>query len=253
MIFMLKNKRIFVTIMMSLGLLLGSAATVYAMPEHGFFDDFEGNTIVGWGWNANTPNTAIPVHVTVTNKATNEKVGDFHPTAGTYRDDLKSNGVGNGNHGFRIEMNWNSLPDGQYLIEGWADGKAFGNTKTYSKGAAAAETTKAEEKKEEQTAAQQTGLRSLGSFRTTGYCPCYQCSEGWGRKTSTGATARAGHTIAVDPRVIPYGSKVMVNGVIYTAEDRGGGVKGKHIDIFFDTHSQTRQHGSRMQEVFLIQ
>lgn len=97
-----------------------------------------------------------------------------------------------------------------------------------------------------------TGARSLGMFRTTGYCPCRQCSEGWGRHTCTGAIAQANHTIAVDPRVIPYGSRVMINGVVYTAEDKGGGVKGRHIDIFYDTHAQTRQHGSRNQEVFLL-
>lgn len=96
------------------------------------------------------------------------------------------------------------------------------------------------------------GLQSLGVFRTTGYCPCYQCSEGWGRSTSTGAIAKSGHTIAVDPRVIPYGTRLMINGVVYTAEDRGGGVKGNHIDIFFDNHAQTRQHGSRNLEVFLV-
>lgn len=104
----------------------------------------------------------------------------------------------------------------------------------------------------QEAAAQTSGLRSLGVFRTTGYCPCRQCSEGWGRRTCTGAIAQANHTIAVDPRVIPYGSRVMINGVIYTAEDRGGGVKGNHIDIFYDTHAQTRQHGSRNQEVFLL-
>ena len=70
--------------------------------------------------------------------------------------------------------------------------------------------------------------------------------------TSTGTIATSGRTIAVDPRVIPYGSKVMIDGVIYTAEDRGGGVKGNHVDIFFDTHAQTRQHGKQTQEVFLV-
>lgn len=97
-----------------------------------------------------------------------------------------------------------------------------------------------------------SGLISLGIFKTTGYCPCYQCSEGWGRHTCTGAIASSNHTVAVDPRVIPYGSKLMINGTIYTAEDRGGGVRGNHIDIFYDTHSQTRQHGSRQAEVFLV-
>lgn len=96
------------------------------------------------------------------------------------------------------------------------------------------------------------GLISLGVFRTTAYCPCYACSEGYGRHTCTGATARSGHTIAVDPRVIPFGSKVLINGVVYTAEDRGGAVRGNHIDIFFDSHAQTWQYGTRNAEVFLL-
>ncbi len=96
------------------------------------------------------------------------------------------------------------------------------------------------------------GLISLGIFRTTAYCPCYACSEGYGRHTCTGATARSGHTIAVDPRVIPFGSKVLINGVVYTAEDRGGAVRGNHIDIFFDNHAQTWQYGTRTAEVFLL-
>lgn len=95
-------------------------------------------------------------------------------------------------------------------------------------------------------------LVSLGVFKTTGYCPCRRCSEGWGRTTSTGAIASAHHTIAVDPRVIPYGTQVMINGVVYTAEDKGGGVRGHHIDIFFDTHAETRQHGTQNAEVFLL-
>ena len=72
------------------------------------------------------------------------------------------------------------------------------------------------------------------------------------RSTSTGAVASSRHTIAVDPRVIPYGTQVMINGVVYTAEDEGGGVRGHHIDIFFDTHTETRQHGVQNAEVFLL-
>lgn len=244
---MLKNKALCATLTLMITMLLGSAMTTYAAEHAGYFDDFEGGTIVGWGWDSSTPNTAVPVHVTVTNKDTGALVGDFQPTAAISRTDLKENGIGNGKHGFRINMNWDSLPDGTYLIKGWVGSHEFGNTKTYTKGdvkPAAADTSA--------QAAAAGGMHSLGVFRTTGYCPCYQCSEGWGRRTSTGATARASHTIAVDPRVIPYGSKVMIGGVVYTAEDRGGGVKGNHIDIFFDSHSQTRQHGTRSEEVFLL-
>ena len=249
---MFKNKTLCATLILMITMLLCSAMTTYAGQPSGYFDDFEGNTIVGWGWDSSTPNTAIPVQITVMNKDTEEVVGNFQPTAITYRSDLKENGIGNGNHGFRINMNWDSLPDGTYLIEGWADTHPFGNTRTYVKG----ETKTAAEDTSSQTSTESVSvaskMRSLGIFRTTGYCPCYQCSEGWGRHTCTGATARSGHTIAVDPRVIPYGSKVMIGGVVYTAEDRGGGVKGNHVDIFFDSHSQTRQHGSQSEEVFLL-
>ncbi len=244
-------KKFLATTALALGLLIGSTATAWAMPENGYFDDFEGNDIVGWGWDESSPNTAVPVLITVTNQETGETVGRFHPTAATYRQDLKENGIGNGKHGFRVTVDWGSLPDGEYLVEGWVEDEKFHNTKTYAKGAAAP--AKEETPKQEAQTASENGLVHLGAFRTTGYCPCYQCSEGWGRQTSTGATARANHTIAVDPRVIPYGAKVMINGTVYTAEDRGGGVKGKHIDIFFDNHAQTRHHGSRMQDVYLVQ
>ena len=72
------------------------------------------------------------------------------------------------------------------------------------------------------------------------------------RHTCTGAIAAASHTVAVDPKVIPFGSKLMINGVVYTAEDRGGGVRGNHIDIFFNTHGETLQHGTQNAEVYLI-
>ena len=96
-------------------------------------------------------------------------------------------------------------------------------------------------------------LTPLGIFTTTGYCPCESCSGRWGRLTSTGALACAGHTVAVDPQIIPYGTRLMINGVIYTAEDCGGGVNGNHIDIFYDTHEESRAHGIQAAEVFLIQ
>lgn len=96
-------------------------------------------------------------------------------------------------------------------------------------------------------------LVDLGKFKLTAYCPCYECSEGWGRHTSTGATARANHTIAVDPSVIPYGTKVKINGEIYTAEDEGGGVTGNHIDIFYDEHSDALNFGVEYREVYAVE
>ena len=59
--------------------------------------------------------------------------------------------------------------------------------------------------------------------------------------TATGTHARHG-AVAVDPKVIPYGTRMFIVTAdgefvygIATAEDCGGGVKGKHIDLFFET------------------
>ncbi len=248
---MLKNKFLWTCLLLMAILLQGSAVITFAEPLDGYFDPMEGNTIVGWGWESAQPNTVVPVHVTVTNKTTSQVVGSFSPAAAVYRDDLKENGIGNGMHGFRIRMDWDSLPDGVYQIEGSLDVKQFGNTQSYVKGEVPQEK-ESEPSLETDALATAKATRSLGIFRTTGYCSCSRCSGKWGKRTSTGAIPRSGHTVAVDPRVIPYGTRLMINGVIYTAEDCGSGVNGKHIDIYYDSHLQALRHGSRKMEVFLV-
>lgn len=94
---------------------------------------------------------------------------------------------------------------------------------------------------------------SLGQFKLTAYCPCSKCCGKWaGGITSTGVYAKANHTIAVDPSVIPYGTKVMINGVIYTAEDCGGAIKGNRVDVYHDTHSEALDFGVQYAEVYLV-
>jgi len=98
----------------------------------------------------------------------------------------------------------------------------------------------------------ETNLISLGKFKCTGYCACMSCCGKTNGITSTGAKATANHTIAVDPTVIPYGSKLLINGIIYTAEDCGGAIKDKRLDIYFNTHEEALQFGVRNYEVYLI-
>ena len=90
----------------------------------------------------------------------------------------------------------------------------------------------------------------LGTFKTTGYCNCRRCCGRWaGGPTKTGVMPVAGETVAVDPRVIPLGSMVMVDGHIYWAHDTG--VRGKHIDVYYDSHSVAWSHGMKRQHVFV--
>ena len=59
----------------------------------------------------------------------------------------------------------------------------------------------------------------LGTYKITHYCGGACCNDQWAGVTSTGAPLVEGDTIAVDPTIIPYGTKVIINGHIFTASE----------------------------------
>jgi len=72
-----------------------------------------------------------------------------------------------------------------------------------------------------------------------------------GGTTAMGTPARVGE-IAVDPRVIPLGSKVYIEGVgVRYAEDTGGNIKGNTIDIYMNTLSECRSWGVRYVTIYI--
>lgn len=77
----------------------------------------------------------------------------------------------------------------------------------------------------------------------TAYCPCEECCGKDDGITSTGTQAKAGRTIAVDPELIPYGTEVVISGEKYIAEDCGEAIKGRRIDIYFDSHAEAKAYG----------
>jgi uncharacterized protein YabE (DUF348 family) len=90
-------------------------------------------------------------------------------------------------------------------------------------------------------------------FASTGKRPG---DKGFG-KTATGTTARRNpngySSIAVDPRVIPYGTKMYIEGYGYgIAEDTGGAIKGNKIDVFFNTSAECFQWGRRTVNVYIL-
>ena len=69
--------------------------------------------------------------------------------------------------------------------------------------------------------------------------------------TATGTLARYG-AIAVDPSVIPYGTRMYIvswaGSVVYgyaTAEDCGGAINGARVDLYYDTYEECIQFGRR--------
>lgn len=229
-------------------MILSAAGTVLAGEISGQLDHVSNTSISGWAFDSSSPNTSATVQILVKKQGSDSAVKEFTAFASSKRSDVQEQKGGNAYCGFSAEINWSDLDDGTYDIEAYVKGSKLPGNVQYKKTADGGEAVWPSS-----SSAVSGNMKSLGLFKTTGYCPCYSCSEGWGRHTSTGAIAQASHTIAVDPRVIPYGSKVMIGGVIYTAEDKGGGVRGNHIDIFFNTHGETRSHGTRTQEVFLLQ
>ena len=255
----MKFRHVLTGLVFTMGILAATALTSLAAIPTGRFEAVNSTAVCGWAYNSSAPNDALTVRISITNKETGEEVFSQQVSAGEYRQSLYNKNKGNGCHGFTLSMDWTAYPAGSYLVEGFVGDEEFINPMTYSNGSASAQSAQDSQGTQNADGAQSdksqesgTGLVPLGVFKTTGYCPCKGCSEGWGRHTCTGAIAKAGHTIAVDPRIIPYGSKVMINGVVYTAEDRGGAVRGNHIDIFFDTHAETRMHGTQNAEVYLV-
>lgn len=104
---------------------------------------------------------------------------------------------------------------------------------------------------------------------TTGYCKCGECC-GWKRNwygrpvyaygslkgkgkqvgvTASGTRAKKG-TIAADRSLYPFGTVVYVEGYGYgTVEDVGGAIKGRHIDLYFNSHRQATAWGKQVKEV----
>ena len=85
----------------------------------------------------------------------------------------------------------------------------------------------------------------------------YSC-EGYVGHTYSGTIARVG-AIAVDPSVIPLGTKLYIvtndGRYIYgycVAEDIGSSIKGNKVDLYFDTFAECWQFGVRTCTVYVL-
>ncbi len=76
--------------------------------------------------------------------------------------------------------------------------------------------------------------------------------------TASGTKAQPG-TVAVDPRVIPLGTKLYVASIdgspdygFATAEDTGGAIKGNKIDLFMEDGTDCYNFGRRQVKVYIL-
>lgn len=89
----------------------------------------------------------------------------------------------------------------------------------------------------------------LGKFKLTSYCNCEKCCGKWsGGLTASGTTPTPGRTIAMAG--VPFGTQLMINGHVYTVEDRG--TQYGHVDVFSGSHSEALAFGLKYAEVYRV-
>ena len=73
--------------------------------------------------------------------------------------------------------------------------------------------------------------------------------------TASGAYVKDHHTIAVDPRTIPIGTKVYIEGIgVRVAEDTGGAILGNRIDVYMSDLTAAIQFGyKRDVKVYILE
>lgn len=93
-------------------------------------------------------------------------------------------------------------------------------------------------------------LTYYGNCRITFYCPNACCCGAYASGyTASGAPVQANHTVANGS--LPFGTKVMIDDVVYTVEDRGVG--GDQFDIFVWSHEEALARGLYYRDVWIVE
>ena len=89
-------------------------------------------------------------------------------------------------------------------------------------------------------------------YKVTAYCSCAKCCGKTTGITASGTRATAGRTIAAPAR-FAFGTKLSLNGKVYTVEDRGGAISGNRIDLYVSSHAEALAWGVRYLPVSVVQ
>lgn len=88
-------------------------------------------------------------------------------------------------------------------------------------------------------------------YKVTAYCSCKKCCGKTNGITAMGTHATSGRTVAASAK-FSFGTKLNINGHIYTVEDRGGAINGNKIDIYVNSHAEALAWGVRYLPVSVV-
>ena len=104
----------------------------------------------------------------------------------------------------------------------------------------------------------ETAQPIVEEYVITAYCACYDCcnknptDKGYGI-TASGVKAQQGITVAADTKVLPFGTKIYIEGVgERIVQDTGSAIKGKKIDLYFENHQEAWDFGRQTKEVMIL-
>lgn len=94
--------------------------------------------------------------------------------------------------------------------------------------------------------------RSVLQMTATAYGPGNKDNGHWGNLTYLGGQVRKG-VVAVDPKVIPLGTKLWVEGYgPAVAEDEGSAIVGNRIDLAFNNRKDALDYGIKPVKVYVL-
>lgn len=92
-------------------------------------------------------------------------------------------------------------------------------------------------------------MHLYGNCRVTFYCPCAECCGAWGNATASGVMPTPNHTVANGS--LPFGTRLLIDGVEYVVEDRG--VDAFEVDIFVADHQEALNRGLYYTDVYILE
>lgn len=265
---------------------------VFAAQISGHLDTVSAASITGWAWNAEAPEEAVSVEIAISSGEGPGANTFTMVQALLPREDLK-NALGSENHSFVYEADWTKLEGETFTVtaaavygnektpligsftvskeellatlpaeisaaqtsqipESAQTSKTSGSTQT-SQGPGFAQSSQIPEGVQNAFSAESAKPGAfLGEFTASGYCNCQKCSGGY-TKTYSGTTPQADHTISADLNIFPIGTKLVIDGITYTVEDRGSGVSENRLDIYFASHAEALAFGTKTVEVYAPQ
>lgn len=203
--------------------------------------------VTGWAFNRLAPDEKVTVEIAVYGEGGPGSCTLFTAEASLPRDGGTESGTENS--AFSCTIDWSKLSGDTFTVMATAisgtvrqplsqslEYKKSEPVQSYAEGTAAAHAEAGE---------------LLGTFIASGYCNCKKCSGG-SSLTYSGTVPKARHTIAADLDYYPIGTRLFIDGVVYTVEDMGSGIEDNRLDIYFETHDEALAFGLQSITVYSV-